>query len=158
MRIACRFIFVPFIFMILNSCRKANNSGTASHGVFLHFIDSTGRDLFTIDSSGKNGYYFDSIYLYDITQGKTVLNACYEDGTKNYLFQALDELRAQFCPNLHILNRYSSTLVQLKRGQSDTLICHINTDQMGSSTNYDSVWYNRTLLKYDGKGNLEVTR
>jgi len=150
--------FIVFIFLNL-SCRKGlGDAGTASHGVFLHFIDHSGKELFNLDSNGEQGYFFDSINLYDLTKSKTELPSCYEDRSKNYLFQQFDELRTQFCPNFDIINRYSYTLVQLKRGSNDTLKCHINTDQIGPSTNFDSVWYNGKLLVYDNKGNLIVVQ
>jgi hypothetical protein len=41
--------FVYFLFIVCGcySCTKSHDAGTAQHGVLIHYIDSTGNDLFS---------------------------------------------------------------------------------------------------------------
>jgi|GEM_PF-5712442 hypothetical protein len=143
---------------IICSCKKSqNDAGTAIYGVLIHYVDSGGNDLFSHSNDGQNGYWIDSLNVYDITSSKKSLPPCYEN-TFNYQFQQLNVLRTSFCENQDIVNRYSYTLVNLKAGIFDTIKTHIDHNTIGPSTNYDSIWYNGVLKTYDTTGNILVIK
>jgi hypothetical protein len=56
---------------IFSSCVKPDTTGTAAYGVFIHYIDSSNDELFSTD--GTNGYWKDSIKVFDITGVKKPL-------------------------------------------------------------------------------------
>jgi hypothetical protein len=136
---------VAFILMMifLFSCMGKNDAGTAHEGVSLNYVDSIGTRLYQTD--GYDGYWVDSIRIYDITEGvKTKISPCYETGLP-YSFQ----IGLQICANQHIVNRYYNTLIHLKSGVDDTLRVHINSNTLTPGTNNDSVWYNGQLKYMD---------
>ena len=100
----------------------------------------------------------DSIKLFNITHAKSPLPTCYENFTKNYIFQELNELRLQICPNNDLVNKYNYTLIQLKTGMNDTLKFHFSDNNISLSTNVDSVWYNGILKTYNQNGDISIVK
>lgn len=141
---------------IFYSCRKPGDAGTTVYGVLLHYADSNSNDLYSTD--GTNGFWKDSIKVYDITGQKKMLPNCFENNTQNYQFQQLQELRTTICPNTDIVNRYSYTLIHLKNGVDDTIKCHLDHDNIGLSTSYDGIWYNGVQKFYDSSGNITIMK
>jgi hypothetical protein len=153
-------LFGLFILIgIFNSCIKhgGNDAGGAHLGVWIRYVDSSGKDLFDPYNNGQNGYWVDSIKIYDITNAKTPLHACFETGFP-YQFQVLNVLSLNICENLDFIDRYSYTLINLKEGIYDTLKVHIDQETVGPSTNNDKVWYNGILKPYDSIGNIKVVK
>ncbi|MEJ0079799.1 MAG: hypothetical protein WDM78_02275 [Puia sp.] len=105
-----------FIFLcigILYSCKK-ETAGTAAYGMSIRYVDSNNNDLYAI--AGTNGYWQDSIKVYDITGKKMPLINCFGDQITNFQFRQLDFLVINLCENTDIVNRYSYTLIHLKYG------------------------------------------
>jgi hypothetical protein len=144
------------VFCIFYSCKKESTAGTAVYGVLLHYVDSNNNDLYAID--GTNGFWKDSIKVYDITGQKKPLPNCYQNNTQNFQFQQLQVLRTTICENTDIVNRYSYTLIHLKSGVDDTVKCHIDHDNIGLSTSYDGIWYNGIQKTYDENGNITIMK
>jgi hypothetical protein len=153
MKIVLSFLIIFFIFY---SCKKQGDAGTAVYGVLLHYIDSSGNDLYTVD--GTNGFWIDSIKVFDITGVKKPLPNCYENNTLNYQFQQLQVLRTTICANTDIVNRYSYTLIHLKTGVDDTIKCHLNEDKISLSSSYDGIWYNGIRKTSDSNGNITIMK
>jgi hypothetical protein len=150
--------FMAILCLGYNSCKKSSNdAGTAAYGVRVHYIDSSGRDLFSARNDGQNGYWMDSLLLFDITSGKTPLTPCYEVG-RAYQFSQLNILRTDICENTDFINRYSYTLIQLKKGVQDTIRVHINQNSVNPGTNNDSVWYDNVLKTYDSTGSITIVK
>jgi hypothetical protein len=150
--------FAVIMLFNCNSCKKSSNdAGTAVYGVRIHFIDSSGSDLFSSGNDGQNGYWKDSVALYDITNTKTPLQSCYEGG-RSYQFEQLNVLRMDICENTDFASRYSYTLIQLKKNLQDTIKVHIDQNSVNPGTNNDSVWYNNILRRYDSTGTITVVK
>ncbi len=150
--------FIVIVCLGCNSCKKSSNdAGTAVYGVRIHFIDSSGNDLFSTTNDGQNGYWKDSVVLYDITNIKTQLQPCYEGG-RSYQFEQLNVFRMDICENTDFANRYSYTLIQLKKNLQDTIKVHIDQNTLNPATNNDSVWYNNVLRRYDSTGTITVIK
>jgi hypothetical protein len=148
-------ILISFLFF---ACKKSSNdAGTAVYGVRIHYIDSNGDDLFSLSNDGQNGYWTDSLLVFDITNGKNPLPSCYETG-HSYQFEQLNVLRTAICENQDFINRYSYTLIQLRKGMQDTIKVHITQNTVTPSTNNDSIWYNGGLMKYDSTGTITVVK
>jgi hypothetical protein len=148
---------IPIILLVLACGKGTHDTGTAIYGVRIHYIDSNKNDLFSISDNGQNGYWIDSLQLFDITTGKKTLPSCYENG-HSYQFQPLNILRLDICENEDFANRYSYTLIQLKKGVQDTIKIHINRNSVSLSTDNDSVWYNGLYRIYDSTGSITVTK
>jgi hypothetical protein len=69
-----RFLYVLFISIIsISSCFKPNNGGDFFSQALITYTDSSGNPLFT---NGQNGYFQDSVRLYDFENGvKTLLTS-----------------------------------------------------------------------------------
>jgi hypothetical protein len=152
-----KIIFVFTIALcIFYSCRKQGDAGTAVYGVPLHYVDSNNNDLYSID--GTNGFWRDSVKVYDIGGPMKLLPNCYINNTYNYEFQQLNVLSIDVCENTDLINRYSYTLIHLKNGVDDTIKCHIDHDNLGLSTSYDGIWYNGIQKSYDSEGNITIMK
>jgi hypothetical protein len=145
------------ILPISYSCRRigVNDAGTAMYGEDIHYVDSSGNDLFSLTNDGQNGYLTDSTRAYDITNGNKILLTCYPNGMG---FQSLNVLKTIICANHDIVNQYSYTLVHLKNGIDDTIKVHLTSNSISPSTNNDSVWYNGVLKTYDSTGNILIVK
>jgi hypothetical protein len=62
------------------------------------------------------------------------------------------------CENTDFANRYSYTVIQLKKDIQDTIKVHIDQNSVSPRTNNDSVWYNNVLRRYDTTGTITVVR
>ncbi len=146
------------IVLLFFACGKGtNDAGTAIYGVRIHYIDSNRNDIFSINNNGQNGYWIDSLSLFDITGTKKPLPFCYENG-HSYQFQPLNILRLDICENEDFANRYSYTLIQLKEGVQDTIKVHINRNDVSLATDNDSVWYNGVYKIYDSTGSITIIK
>ena len=130
--------------MALSSCQK-RATGFFSQ-VSIHYVDQSGKDLFT---NGQNGYFLDSVRVYGIRNGRNVIistfNSMYPNGfTPNVLYPYSG---ISVTPNdSDIVNRYTISIIHLKKGVDDTLKIHLNQDsQMGAI--YDQILYNGVLVK-----------
>jgi hypothetical protein len=141
----------------IQSCSKigGNDAGTAKYGEDIHYVDSSGNNLFSMSNDGQNGYWVDSVRAYDITTGSKILLNCYPNGMG---FQNLNVLSTIICANHDISNQYSYTLVHLKSGIDDTIKVHLTSNTITPSTNNDSVWYNGIRKIYDSTGNILIVK
>ena len=145
------------IICLLAACSESNDAGTAQYGVKIHYVDSSGNDLYSLVTDGYNGFWKDSILLYDITSAKQKLPPCYETGLA-YQFQAGTVTEMIICANPNFLNRYSYTLIHLKNGTDDTLKVQIDKNAYSPAANNDMVWYNGELKAFDSTGSIMVVK
>ncbi len=145
------------IICLLAACSGNNDAGTAQFGVKIHYVDSSGNDLYSLVTDGYNGFWKDSILLYDITSAKQKLPPCYETGLA-YQLQASTVTEMIICANANFLNRYSYTLIHLKNGTDDTLKVHIDKNAYSPAANIDMVWYNGVLKAFDSTGSIMVVK
>jgi hypothetical protein len=149
-------IFFSFALVCLFGCIGKGDAGTATYGVRVHYVDSSGLDLFSYSNDGQNGYWMDSVRVYDLTNDvKGDLLDCYPNGCQ---FMTEEVLRTFICENPDITNRYSYTLIHLKDGVDDTIKVHINQDHLTLSTNNDAVWYNGVPKTYDTTANILIVK
>jgi hypothetical protein len=140
--------YVILLFIFLVSCIGKNDGGTAILGLQLHYVDSNGNGLFSAIQDGQNGYWIDSLKVYDLSDGrKTMLTPCFENRSLSFTFGGGSVLH--LCPNNNIKNRYSITLIHVKNGIDDTLKVHIDQNTITAGTNIDSIWYNGALKIQD---------
>jgi len=154
--------FVIISFALFSACKKSGggDAGTAQLSTNIHYIDSSGNDLFSTNNDGQNGFWMDSLIVGNIKTGSLyqTLN-CFNNNTHAYQFETLVVLETQICPNYNLENRYSYTLIQLKPGVIDTLKIHITSDAITPSTNIDTLWYNGVIKRYDDSiGAIAITR
>jgi hypothetical protein len=151
-------IFVCVVIgFLLSACSGSNDAGTAKLGVKIHYVDSSGNDLYSLVTDGYNGFWKDSILLYDITSAKIKLPPCYETGLA-YQLQASTVTEMIICANANFLNGYSYTLIHLKTGTDDTLKVHIDKNAYSPAANIDMVWYNGVLKAFDSAGSIMVVK
>ena len=133
------------IVTLLSGCKKSNiigGYGDAIGNVQIYYRDSIGRPLFT---GGSNGYYNDSIAVYDLNNKPKRLISPSLWGFAPWgvsLFN-IDNLGIQWT----VINAYTKILIHLKSGVDDTLRGHYYNNDSQSNL-YDSVWYNG-VLKYN---------
>jgi hypothetical protein len=150
-----KFVFLITVLLLLYSCIR-DRAGTAQLGEDIHYVDSSGNDLFSLTNDGQNGYWTDSTRAYDITNGnKILLTSCADNGI---FFVPVNVLKTVICANHDIVNRYTYTQVHLKNGVDDTIKVHITANSITPSTNADSVWYNGVLKTYDSTGNIPIVK
>lgn len=127
-------------FVLFPSCRRGG--GDFFSAVQIHYMDSSGNDLFT---NGQNGYYKDSVNVYDFQNGiKTPLiiskQSAYFADWRNSIVIVPGII------NTHVINRYTINIIHLKKGVEDTLKIHLTRDGQEGAL-YDSIWYNNVLRK-----------
>lgn len=137
-----------FLVGTLLSCTK-NNSPVLYDEIIIHYIDSSGYDLF---KHGQNGYFRDSVQLLNLQNGNKnliyIANSMYPYGyyfTRNILGgKVLTDSGTLIIGtyNIPVTNNYTTNIIHLKIGVNDTLKAHVN------GINYDSIWYNG-ILKND---------
>lgn len=118
------------------SCRKG--PGDFFSPIVIRYVDKNGNPLFT---NGQNGYYKDSVKVYDLKNGI----AAFIPNGYIWVDWAPSTLRTGDANN-DIVNRYYTCLIHLKTGIDDTLKVHLTGDQQMGSYN-DSIWYNGKLSK-----------
>jgi len=149
--------FFVFIITFLTSC-KSNTQGNAFLPIGIHLVDSSGKDLFSFENDGNNGYWMDSVKAYDIGKGRRDFIQCsdFSDTTGRYFYN-IPPVILYVCLNQDFQNRTSLTLLNIKRGVWDTLKISINQDKLTSSTLWDTIWYNNKPV-YWKDGAVQVTK
>jgi len=132
------------------SCKKGSQTPDILPDVKIRYVDSTGNDLFSRGHDGQNGYWMDSVMIYDYKNGiKTLIHqpATY-DYPNGYVFTTYSDiitnLPVQYMvvfANNDVVNRYSNYIIQLKTGLFDTMKVHL-TGPANYGSVYDSVWDN----------------
>jgi len=144
------------------SCKKGSQTPDVYPMVQIRYLDSTGNDLFSPAHDGQNGYWMDSVRIYDYKNGiKTLIyqgptaNTSAADYPYGYVFTTysnISDIPGEYMiiyPNEDVVNRYSNSIIQLKAGVFDTLRVHL-TGNVPYGSQYDSVWYN-SLFEPNGK-------
>lgn len=135
-----KFLLIILFSLLFFTCKKGGY-GDYIGSVQIHFVDNTRRDLFT---NGTNGYYFDSVKVFDFQNNTKTLITPLNWSWAGWAASTLDISDGHGSYN--IINGYSIVLIHLKAGVEDTLRGHfLNSD--GKNNLYDSVWYNG-ILKY----------
>ena len=152
-------ILTALVFFFYCCKQKGGDGGTAHLAVPLHFVDSSGNDLFSSFNDGQNSYWMDSVKVSNIDQGNqyATLN-CFDEHTVGYQFEMLAEFVMKVCPNYNVENSYTYTLIHLKNGMDDTLKIHINQNIITPSTMSDSFWYNGILQSFDSNAAITIVR
>jgi hypothetical protein len=148
------------IYSFLVSCKHSGTpTGDAGMGIYLHYIDSSGNDLFSPYNDGQNSFWIDSVVVSNIETGSNYVSLdCFNSRSVSYQFEQFVVFTMKVCPNYNLINQYTYTLIQLKKGMVDTLKTHINQSSISSSTLRDSIWYNRVLRTYDSNATIPIIR
>ena len=134
-------LFFAFIqLFIIQACKKPGCDCFAN--VQIHYVDNAGRDLFI---NGQNGYYKDSVNIYDFQNGiKTALPI--SNQASYFADWASSTIVIDGSINNNVINRYTTNIIHLKIGVDDTLKIHLTGEKQFGS-HYDSLWYNGVLKK-----------
>ena len=128
--------------MLLNSCTREKglgDSGTANSPINIHYVDSSGRDIFSPFDDGYNGYWMDSVKAYDWSNGNKTLLSGLPNGV---LFDQVEVFVTKISPNSNVINHYSTTVVHLKNKVDDTLITYISSPEWSPAASADKYFYN----------------
>jgi len=121
----------------------------------IRYYDSSGESLFNIQANGANGYWYDSLAAYDFSNGKKRI---FRDMDRGVVVQNYDPQVFTIRANYNLTNRYSTTIIHLKRGMEDTLIRHISESSYTETAYYDSIWYNGAPRRFESDGTLTIIR
>jgi hypothetical protein len=147
------FLLIAALIFIFRCNKGGGDAGTAKLGVELHYVDSSGNDLFSPQSDGQNGYWIDSVRVRDL-KSKSLLT-CFTNG---YEFQVESGFVMHTCPNPNIVNQYTSTLIHVKTGMDDTLKVYLDQSSYTQSANIDSIWYNGVFKHYGSTAAITITK
>jgi hypothetical protein len=144
---------IPAMFLLSCDC---GCPALPQYGISVHYVDSAGRDLFSADHDGQNGYWMDNVAEYDQREYPGQRLSCFSDNASQ--FQQLRGLCLRVCQNSDVMNFYSTTVIHVKQNMDDTVIIHLNGSSMSALTMVDSVWYNGVLKQYDSAKIVSVVK
>jgi hypothetical protein len=149
----CLLLVLPAILLLSCDC---GCPAPAEYGISVHYIDSAGKDLFSADHDGQNGYWMGNVAEYDQREFPGQRLSCYSDNASQ--FQNLRGLCLKICQNNDLKNSYSTSVIHVKDNMDDTVIIHLNGSPMSVLTLADSVWYNGVLKQYDSATIVSVMK
>lgn len=135
---------IIILLVFTTSCNKGKSrcgdAGSRS-GIELRYVDSLGRNLF---SNNIKCLSLANISIYDLQNNMQLVPITYYDSISN----VIDFSTASFIKN------YSRSLIHLKTGINDTIVCHYSGVANEVCSSIDSVWYNGVL--YTAKNNKPI--
>ncbi len=130
------FYLILITIIFLQACKKSG--GDIYSSVQITYVDNNGHLLFT---DGQNGYYKDSLKVYDYQNGvKTLIPLGF------YWSPWASSTIVTGSNNNDVINQYTINIIHLKSGVDDTLKIHLSGNQQYGSL-YDIIWYNGKLKK-----------
>jgi hypothetical protein len=146
-----------FLIIVVFGCGKYSE-GDVVDPIEIVYTDSSGNPIFSPDMDGIDGYYQDSVLVYGMDDGIKTLGTCFEVPNDTIAYNSptgrlscrFDDITGYIrfipCGGTAEANRYSTTIIHLKRGVDDTLKIHVT--KLGTEGNIDSLFYNGILKTY----------